>query len=123
MSGEWRNFVCDKDDEILRRLRVRRLNDQLRKTMVGGQVVITRGIEAFGLIAVSSIIQAVGQFDEFSSANDPYDEHDFGAIKYCGHRILFKIDYYDNQLEFGSPNPADADVTTRVITIMLAQEY
>ena len=123
MSGERNNFACGKEAEALRRLRIRRLNDQLRKTMTGGQVVITKGVEAFGLIAVSSILQTIGQFDDFSSANDPYDEHDFGAIKYSGHRILFKIDYYDKQLEFGSPDPADADVTTRVMTIMLAQEY
>lgn len=34
------------------------------------------------------------------------------------HRI-----YYDLALEFGSENPADASVTRRVMTIMLAQDY
>ena len=123
MNGERNNFACDKQDETLRRIRIRRLNDQLRITMTGGQVFITRGVEALGIMAVITIIQAIGQFDDFSSANDPYDEHDFGAIKYGNIRILFKIDYYDKQLEFLSPDPADADVTTRVMTIMLAHEY
>ena len=123
MNGERNNFACGKEAEDLRQLRIRRLNDQLRKTTTGGQVVITRGVEALGLIAVSSIIQAIGQFDDFSSANDPHNEHDFGAVIYHGNRILFKIDYYDKLLEFGSPDPADANVTTRVMTIMLAQEY
>ena len=36
---------------------------------------------------------------------------------------MFKIDYYDKSLEFGSPDPADPIVTERIITIMLAEEY
>lgn len=106
-----------------RKLRVRQLNDDLRRTMTGGQVMITQGVEALGLMAVSTILRAVRHFDEFSAANDPYDEHDFGALTSAGQRVFWKIDYYDNQLEFGSPDPADPHVTARVITIMLASEY
>jgi len=106
-----------------RQERIRHLNDTLRRTMIGGQVLISRSIEALGLMAVSSILDGVRQFDEFSSANDPCDEHDFGALTCSRHRVLWKIDYYDAQLEFGSPDPANPDVTTRVITIMLASEY
>jgi hypothetical protein len=62
-------------------------------------------------------------FDDFCTANDPHDEHDFGAFEFEGARIMFKIDYYDNDLNFHSPNPADPAVTERVLTIMLAEEY
>jgi len=62
-------------------------------------------------------------FDEFSQANDPYEEHDFGALDVDGHRVFFKIDYYDTKLEWHSPDPANPEVTERVITIMLAEEY
>ena len=34
------------------------------------------------------------------------------------HRI-----YYDRALDFGSPDPADPDVTARVLTILLTSEY
>jgi len=38
-------------------------------------------------------------------------------------RIWFKIDLYDKDLQYGSPDPADPDVTTRVMTILLPSEY
>jgi hypothetical protein len=38
-------------------------------------------------------------------------------------RHFWKIDSYDRNTEFGSPDPADPDVTTRVLTIMRADEY
>jgi hypothetical protein len=50
-------------------------------------------------------------------------ERNFGAITVLGHKLLFKIDAYDRALEHGSPDPADAAVTVRVMTIMLAGEY
>jgi len=34
------------------------------------------------------------------------------------HRI-----YYDKELQYGSENPADPAVTTRILTLMLASEY
>jgi hypothetical protein len=38
-------------------------------------------------------------------------------------RHLFKIDYYDASMEFGSEDPADLSKTTRVLTIMLAEDW
>ena len=62
-------------------------------------------------------------FDAFTSDNDPYDERDLGAFKEDGERMLWKIDYYDLDRRFGSPDPANPDVTTRALTIMLGSEY
>ncbi|MEL0253528.1 MAG: DUF3768 domain-containing protein, partial [Novosphingobium sp.] len=39
-----------------------------------------------------------------------------------GRQIRFAIDYYDGSIEWGSENPADPDVTTRVMTIMLPED-
>jgi hypothetical protein len=34
--------------------------------------------------------------------------------------VFFKIDYYDEALAMHSPDPADPNVTQRVMTLMLA---
>ena len=62
-------------------------------------------------------------FDAFTDDNDPYGEHDFGAIDEGGVRCFWKIDNYDRATEMGSPDPADPAVTTRVLTVMRADEY
>ncbi len=103
--------------------RIRSLNDAFRKTFTGGRAVITPGIAALGPEAVTRIIQTVAVFDDFCHANDPHQEHDFGCFDADGHRVFFKIDYYDKTLTYHSPDPADPLVTERVITIMLAEEY
>ena len=62
-------------------------------------------------------------FNEFTSDNDPYGEHDFGSFEVVGEKFMFKIDYFDKELIHHSPDPSDPAVTERVITIMLAVEY
>jgi hypothetical protein len=103
--------------------RIRELNDQLRQQLTTGVAVITPGIAALGQEAVDRIVKTIGVFDDFCHANDPHEEHDFGSFDVDGQTILFKIDYYDNDLTYHSPDPSDPAVTKRVITIMLAEEY
>jgi len=102
---------------------IRTLNDQLRQNFSEGTAVITTGVAALGAEAVARIVMTIAAYDDFCHANDPYEEHDFGAFKADGHKIFFKIDYYDKNMEFHSQDPADVTVTARVITIMLAEEY
>lgn len=100
------------------------LNDSLRRGEAQrGQVLVTQGINSGGHAFVRDVMQAVQTFDQFDADNDPYDEHDFGALEVAGQKIFFKIDYYDLALSAGSPDPADPAVTMRVLTIMLAEEY
>jgi Protein of unknown function (DUF3768) len=89
----------------------------------GRSSLITLGVAALGSEAVERIFKTIAVFDDFCHANDPHEEHDFGSFEADGHMIMFKIDYYDQNLAMHSPDPADPAVTQRVITIMLAEEY
>jgi hypothetical protein len=103
--------------------RIRALNDRLRQNFAEGLAVMTPGIAALGAEAVARIVKTIAVFDDFCHANDPHQEHDFGAFDADGYRVFFKIEYYDETLTYHSPDPADPSVTKRVITIMLADEY
>ncbi len=103
--------------------RVAALNDILRRTLSGGTLVLSAGLIALGCERQQRVLDAIAAFDGFTPDNDPYGERDFGAPEAAGERILFKIDYFDRALGAASPDPADASVTTRVLTVMLAAEY
>jgi hypothetical protein len=102
---------------------IRKLNDDLRIRGTGGRTMVTAGVAALGHEAVKSITQAVAAFDGFDASNDPYGEHDFGQVRVQVEVVFFKVDYYDKAVCLHSPDPADASVTERVMTIMLSREY
>jgi hypothetical protein len=102
---------------------IRTLNDALRTTFEGGRVLVTQGVRALPLEVKPAVLQAVQAFSAFTPENDSYGEHDFGSFELQGARIMWKIDYYNLSLDGGSENPADPEVTRRVLTIMLAEEY
>ena len=102
---------------------VRTLNDQFRMTFHGGKVMMTHGIQDLGDEEVALILLAIQRFDQFTDDNDPHGEHDFGSFKHDGRKVFFKIDYYDRSLTVHSPDKADHAATTRVLTIMRADEY
>jgi hypothetical protein len=103
--------------------RIRALNDDLRQYLLGGMAVITPGVAALGQQAVDRIVKTIAVYDDFCHANDPHEEHDFGSFEADGQTIFFKIDYFDKNLTYHSPDPSDPAVTERVITILLADEY
>ena len=99
------------------------LNDRLRTTFLGGQVLLTEGIQALSEIDKRAVLQAVQAYNDFSEESDPYGEHDFGLLIVNNQRYMFKVDYYDLALEYRSEDPADPAKTKRVLTILRADEY
>lgn len=93
------------------------LNDKFRKETP--TFTLTVGVQA--LSDQASIVSAVEGYDTFSEDNDPYGEHDFGSFTFDGHKIFWKIDYYDQALERWE-DPLSPQCR-RVITVMLASEY
>ena len=107
--------------------RIRQLNDELRTTFKGGKIAITPGVMALG--DLPTILKQLREFSEFDERSDPY--RDFGAFHYEGSShiggkgplLFFQISHYDNALMFASPDPTLPEVTTSVLTILLAEEY
>ena len=109
--------------DVPRAERIARLNDSLRKTGKGGHLVITRGIHAMDGFSAPDLLRALAEYDDFDPMNDPHGERDLGSFDYLGRELLWKIDYYDSELRFGSDDAADPKVTQRVLTVLLAEEY
>ena len=104
--------------------KIAELNDTLRSTMLTGKVVMTAGISSLPDDTKEQIITRVRGFDDFSEDSDPYGEHDFGAFDVTGvGKVFWKIDYYNHNLTAGSEDPANTQMTRRVLTILLAEEW
>ena len=84
---------------------------------------MTAGVYALPDMVKAAALQKAATFDQFNENNDPHGEHDFGSFEFAGKTIFWKIDCYDRDLNYGSPDPSDENVTERVLTIMLAEEY
>ena len=103
--------------------RIRVLNDNFRTTFVGGRILTTASVAELPIISKSRLFLGVQSYAAFSQADDPHGEHDFGAVEIDGEKYFWKIDYYDLSQRFGSEDPSDPAQTTRVLTIMRADEY
>ncbi|WP_254601848.1 DUF3768 domain-containing protein [Sphingomonas bacterium] len=86
-------------------------------------MIVTRSVAAMGQDSLNAIFAALRSFDAFDADNDPHGEHDMGSLEMGDVSLLWKIDYYDRALQYASPDPSNPAVTTRVLTIMLAEEY
>jgi hypothetical protein len=104
--------------------KIAKLNDLARTAMgVASRLIQTQGICALSPELQSRIREQVETFNTFTPGNDPYGERDMGFFEIEGNRVMWKIDYYDRAVQYGSEDPSDPAQTTRVLTIMLAQEY
>ena len=108
-------------DESERVALIRTQNDFFRATGKGGVMFMTPAIDERPDKAL--ILKRALTFFDFTPENDPHKEHDFGSFDLAGRRFIWKIDYYDKSMTYGSEDPADSEQTTRVLTIMLAEEY
>ena len=60
--------------------RIRALNDDLRRHLIGGGAVMTQGVAALGQEFVERVVKTLAAFDDFHHANDPHQEHDAGVL-------------------------------------------
>jgi hypothetical protein len=100
--------------------KIRKLNDAFRRTFTGGKVMMTAGIAALPDAVRAAVLNKVRTFEAFTADNDPHGEHDFGSFEVDGRKIFWKIDLYE---EPGVKGTDGQPLTTRVLTIMLAEEW
>ena len=110
--------------QVPRAERIARLNDALRKSGQGGVIAVTRGVRTLPGFDAGTLLTMLQLVNDFDSDNDPHGERDFGGLEWGGGTdLLWKIDYYDTDMIYASPDPADPAVTKRILTVMLASEY
>lgn len=102
---------------------IAKLNDLLRTQFIGGQILMTVGIQALSEEIRNEVIKQIRAYSTWDSENDPYGEHDFGMVEVENHKVFWKIDYYDMNMQYRSEDPADSGKTNRVMTVMLVSEY
>ncbi|WP_206245702.1 DUF3768 domain-containing protein [Novosphingobium terrae] len=108
---------------------IARLNDRARQGLDrNARVVTTRScLAAFCdldnfpamMLMQAALLRAV----RHCTFAETRPERDFAAIPFRDRTIWLTIGYYDAELVNGSEDPADASKTTRVLTIMLPEDY
>lgn len=119
---------------------IRRLNDAARSNPGTRSIAnVTIGFQSLPDADRFAALAVIVSFSKFDGNNDPYGEHDFGAVyrlasgrwtqqrpsddKEVSETVFWKVDCYDTTLTYGSEAPWDEQQTKRVLTIMLASEY
>lgn len=106
--------------------KIRELNDNLRQNIFNpgkDKVVLSQFVANLTIDEQLKILIKVKDFNNFNEDNNPYGENDFGMIEHRELNYFFKIDYYNNDLKYHSPDPADPTKTIRALTVMHASEY
>ena len=107
-------------------------NDAFRRSILGthpvadapkGQFVMTPGVAALGPDTQHALTRRVASFDAFNADSDPHGWHEMGVIDFDGTTVWFKIDLYDVDYTYGSPEPSDPQQTRRVLTLLPPSEY
>ena len=111
-----------KEDEVVKRAKIRALNDAFRKTFRGGRAMMTVGVAALPA-KTQQVFQKIQTFDAFDDEHAPWGQHDFVSVDHDGQTFFAKIDYYNRDLSGHSEDATDPQKTCRVMTIMLAEEY
>ncbi len=102
-----------------RAAQIAHVNDAFRRAGPGGDWYVTPCVH--GLADVPGLVEAVRVYDDFPPDIDPHGEHDMGRISWEAQKTYWKIDYYDQQLQYWH-DPLSPDCR-RVMTILLAEEY
>jgi Protein of unknown function (DUF3768) len=105
-----------------KRAKIIELNDQLRTTFKGGRVQMTPAVYNLDPQLRGRALRAMARSNKF----DDTGEHDWGVMIFAGYAFEWRIEYPAKDGAGVSPDPANPDKTSRVLTLyavddMLAQ--
>lgn len=115
--------------QVKDKIKIRSLNDRLRKVMptTKDTILFVGDLSAEDVVIQTQVYSAVRAFDAFTEDNDPHGEHDCASltVEINGEprACMFKIDYYDQAMQFHSPDASDQELTRRVMSILYAVDY
>jgi hypothetical protein len=96
-----------------KRAKIIELNDQLRTTFKGGRVQMTRNVYDLDDRLRGRALSVMARYNKF----DESSEHDVGVFIFAGYSFEWRIEYRGKD-DFGvSPDPADPELTFRVLTL------
>lgn len=104
--------------------KISKRNDLFRQTMLSDhskRIVLTESVSLLPPKKLEQLLEKIRGFDSFNKENDPHGEHDFRKILIEGITYFWKIDYYDQNFEYGA-DPTEETVNL-VLTIMNSDEY
>ena len=96
-----------------RRAKIIALNDQLRTTLKGGRVQMTRSVYDLDERLRGRALSAMARFKKF----DVDSEHDCGVFIFAGYSFEWRIEYRDKDGTGISRDAADPEQTLRVLTL------
>ena len=85
--------------------------------------MLSAGVAALSANDQAAVLDKVRTFAAFDGGNDPHGEHDLVTVEHDSDTYFGKLDYYDAEMHHGSEDPSYPARTTRVLTIMRADEY
>ncbi len=100
----------------------RKLNDALRTTLLGGELVITLPIAGLAVAERRAILKALREYDDFTAEKDPRGEHDSGSFELDMVRYIWRIEVRSASTLDNLSSPVEPDGTVRVLAIMCAFE-
>jgi len=101
-----------------RREKIAALNDQLRTTFKGGRVQMTRSVYDLDDRLRGRALSVLARYNTF----DPASEHDCGVFIFAGFAFEWRIEYRGKDGVGHSPDPADPDMTMRVLTLYVTED-
>ena len=100
------------------RAKIIELNDHLRTTFKGGRVQLTPSVYDLEPRLRGRALRLLSKYKKF----DRESEHDWGTFIFCGYAFEWRIEYRSAAGPGLSGNPANSDMTFRVLTLCVVAD-